>query len=223
MIGPVRREGRVPEEKADAAGGGAPVASAAPGTEQREGGERISEAVARKVRLVVFDVDGVLTDAGVYIGATEEGTPVELKRFDIQDGLGIRFLKGAGIEVALLSGRTSRATALRGAELGIEECIQVAGAHKVPALQELLDRLGIGWDEVAMLGDDVPDLPVLRRVGLPVAVGNATPEIRREVVFTMRREGGRGAVREFARVLLQARGEWNEQVERYCEERSHDR
>jgi 3-deoxy-D-manno-octulosonate 8-phosphate phosphatase (KDO 8-P phosphatase) len=203
-------------------GGSAPAPRAA-AEEERAGHERVPATVARRVRLVVLDVDGVLTDAGVYVGATAEGTPVELKRFDIQDGLGIRFLKAAGIQVALLSGRTSPATSLRGAELGIEECIQVPGANKLPALRELLERLEIDWDEVAMLGDDIPDLPVLRRVGLPAAVGNATPEVRREVTFTTRREGGRGAVREFARVLLEARGEWNHQVERYCAERSHDR
>lgn len=184
------------------------------------GRERIPGVLAGQVRLVVFDVDGVLTDAGVYLGATAEGTPVEMKRFDIQDGLGIKLLREAGIEVALLSGRTSEATRIRSAELGIEECIQVDGAHKLPALRELMERTGVGWEEVAMLADDLPDLPVLRRVGLPAAVGNATTEVRKEVVFTTRRDGGRGAVREFARVLLESRGEWGERVEAYYAARS---
>jgi 3-deoxy-D-manno-octulosonate 8-phosphate phosphatase (KDO 8-P phosphatase) len=186
------------------------------------GRERIPEAQARRIRLVVLDVDGVLTDAGVFVGATADGTPVELKRFNIQDGLGIHLLRDAGIQVAFLSGRPSEATRLRAVELGVAECIQVPGARKMGAMNELLERMGVGWDEVAMVGDDLPDLPVLRKVGLPVAVGNATPEVRKVARFTTRREGGWGAVREFARLLLEARGEWDQTVEAYCAARSED-
>lgn len=211
-----RRGGRRAEDRREAESSNGP--STAPGP----GGARISRDVARRVRLVVLDVDGVLTDAGVYLGVGPDGEAIELKRFDIQDGIGIRFLREAGLEVALLSGRVSEATRIRAAELGIRECIQVHGAHKLPALRGLLAQRGLEWAEVAHVGDDIPDLPVLRKVGLPVAVGNATLEVRRECLFTTRREGGHGAVREFARVLLEARGEWTERVEAYCAARSDD-
>ncbi len=186
------------------------------------GNQRISSELARRIRLVVLDVDGVLTDAGVYLGATGDGTPVELKRFDIQDGLGIHLMRDAGLEVAFLSGRPSEATRLRAEELGVDECIQKDGGMKIPALKDLLARLELDWSQVAMLGDDLPDLPVLRRVGLPAGVGNAVPEVRREVLITTRSSGGNGAVREFARVLLEARGQWDELVEAYCAARSED-
>ncbi len=169
---------------------------------------------------MILDVDGVLTDAGVYMGVDGDGRPLEFKRFDIQDGLGIHLLRDAGIEVALVSGRVSDATTARARELGIRECHQVPGARKLPAVREVMDRLGIDWSQVAMVADDLPDLPVFRKVGLPVAVGNAVPEVRHEATWTTRREGGRGAVREFARALLEARGTWNALVEAYCAARS---
>ena len=178
--------------------------------------------VAERIRFVILDVDGVLTDAGVYLGEDAHGNPVELKRFDIQDGLGLVLLREAGIELALVSGRVSPATTARARELGIEECHQVTGARKLPVVQSMLERKGVAWDEVAMLADDLPDLPVLRRVGLPVAVGNAVAEVRHEAVAATRREGGRGAVREFARSLLRARGEWEARVDAYLAARSGD-
>jgi len=183
---------------------------------------RFPDEAARRVRLVIFDVDGVLTDSGVYIGELPDGSPVELKRFDIQDGLAIKLLIATGMPVALVSGRVSAATALRARELGIEECHQVSGAMKMPVVRNLLARNGVSWDEVAMLADDLPDLPVFRRVGLPVAVGNATPELVRDAIWQTRARGGRGAVREFVRALLIARGEWENVVQGYCDARSDD-
>jgi len=176
--------------------------------------------LARPVKLVVLDVDGVLTDAGVYLGEDSDGSTVELKRFDIQDGLGLRLLRDAGIQVAIVSGRVSPATAARARELGIEECHQDSGAMKLPIVATLLGKFGLDWSEVAMLADDLPDLPVLRRIALPVAVRNAVPEVRAEAKWTTRREGGRGAVREFSRALLVARGEWDGVVNAYCAARS---
>ena len=186
-----------------------------------EGG-RIPVEVARRIRLVVLDVDGVLTDAGVYLGQDGTGATVEFKRFDIQDGLGLRLLQEAGIDVALVSGRVSPATAVRARELGIDACHQVAGAHKLPTVRALCQERGLQWDEVAMVADDLPDIPVLERVGLPVAVGNAVREVRQAALWTTRREGGRGAVREFCRVLLEARGEWRTRVEAYVDARRGD-
>lgn len=178
----------------------------------------LAVAAARRVRLVALDVDGVLTDNGVYIGTTAAGERVELKRFDIIDGLGIGMLRRAGIVVALISGRHSEATALRAAELGIE-CFQARDGRKLPAFRELLERHEISWDEVAFLADDLADLPALRRVGLPVAVANAVAEVRALAHWQTTRPGGSGAVREFAETLLQARGEWAGLVEAYCRSR----
>lgn len=179
-------------------------------------------SAARAVRLVILDVDGVLTDAGVYLGETSGGEAIEFKRFDIQDGLGIRLLRESGIQVALVSGRLSAATTIRARELGIEECHQDAGARKLPLVRDLLRRHQVDWGEVAMLADDLPDLPVFEKVGLPAAVANAVDEIRERATWIGRREGGRGAVREFARALLGARGEWTTAVENYCAARSHE-
>jgi 3-deoxy-D-manno-octulosonate 8-phosphate phosphatase (KDO 8-P phosphatase) len=175
--------------------------------------------LAGRVKLVVFDVDGVMTDSGVYIGATAAGDPVELKRFDIQDGVGMRLLMWSGLHVAIVSGRLSKATELRARELGVE-CFQEADAHKVPAMETLLAQKKVSWEEVAFLGDDIPDLAVLRRVGLPAAVANATPQVRDMAVWESTKRGGHGAVREFCDELLRARGCLDEVVERYVTERS---
>ena len=178
--------------------------------------------LAEKVRLVVLDVDGVLTDSGVYLGALPDGQPLEMKRFDIQDGLGIRFLQWGGIEVAIVSGRVSEATAIRARELDITECHQDGGAQKIRAIQGILDRLGLDWDQVAMLADDLPDLAVLRKVGVPAVVANATPEAREAAVWAGNREGGHGAVREFCEAILRGRGDWSLLVEDYVKARSDD-
>lgn len=178
----------------------------------------IPAEVARRIRLAVFDVDGVLTDAGVYLGETAGGEVVELKRFDIQDGLGLKLLDGAGVKVVLISGRVSPATALRGRELGVE-VYQDSGAQKMGHLTALMEREGLDWTEVAMLADDLPDLAVLRRVGLKAAVSNAQPEVLAVAEWISDARGGRGAAREFCRALLEARGSWEDTVERYVAER----
>jgi 3-deoxy-D-manno-octulosonate 8-phosphate phosphatase (KDO 8-P phosphatase) len=175
--------------------------------------------IARRIRLVMLDVDGVLTDGGIYLGTTDGGERVELKRFDIMDGIGIRFLKEAGIEVAIITGRESGAVRLRAEELGIVECHQDPTAAKLPIARRVLERLGVDWSEAAFVGDDLPDLPVLQRVGLPAAVANAAPEVRAVAKWTLRRSGGSGAVREFAEALLRLRGEWTQRVDAYLEER----
>lgn len=179
----------------------------------------IGEATARRIRLVVLDVDGVLTGGGIYIGATRSGEAVELKRFDVQDGIAVRMLQNAGIHVAIISGRISAATDLRAAELGIDEVYQDANACKAPVLEKLLAEHGLGWDEVALVGDDLADLPLLSRAGLPATVANGVLEVRRVATWQSLKEGGRGAVREFAEALLRARGEWDGLVDAYCRER----
>ncbi len=174
----------------------------------------IPGAVAERIRLVVFDVDGVLTDAGVYIGRTATGESVELKRFDIQDGLGMKLLEEDDIKVVLISGRVSPATAVRAEELGLEYH-QDAGSRKLAILQGILEREGIDWSETAMLADDLPDLAIFRRMGLKCAVANAQPEILEGADWISERRGGHGAVRELARTLLAARGSWDRVLEAY--------
>jgi 3-deoxy-D-manno-octulosonate 8-phosphate phosphatase (KDO 8-P phosphatase) len=180
---------------------------------------RIDAALAGRIRLVVLDVDGVLTDGGIYLGATEAGDRVELKRFEITDGLGIHLIQAAGITVAIVTGRESHAVRLRAEELRIVECHQDASAAKLPIMERLIQRLGLQWDDVAFLADDLADIPVLRRVGLAAAVGNAVPEVRALAQWIGQRRGGEGAAREFAEALLTARGEWSRRVDEYLRER----
>ena len=178
----------------------------------------IDAAKASRVRIVALDVDGVLTDNGIWIGPVA-GERVELKRFDIQDGLGLRLLRTAGIPIIWVSGRQSAATAMRAEELQVDEVLQVPGPAKLEALGELRSRRGLGWEDVAYVGDDLADLPVMRRVGLPIAVANAVPEIRAVADCVTTAPGGHGAVREIVEALLKARGVWPEMLERYFSER----
>ena len=166
---------------------------------ERKRERELGEASARVVRLVIFDVDGVLTDGSIHLGALPGGGAVELKRFDIQDGLGIQLLQRAGIQVALVSGRLSDATSLRARELGVAECHQAADARKIPLVEGILARTRASWEETAMLADDLPDMAVFRRVGLRAAVANAQPEIARLAHWCARNRGGEGAAREFCR------------------------
>jgi 3-deoxy-D-manno-octulosonate 8-phosphate phosphatase (KDO 8-P phosphatase) len=180
----------------------------------------LDQELARRIRLVILDVDGVLTDGGVYVGELPGGEVLELKRFDILDGLGIKLLQWAGVEVAVVSGRISRATEIRARELEILECHQDGGAQKVLIIQKIMEDRGLTWDQVAMVADDLPDLAVLRKVGLPAVVANASQEALDAAVWQAGAEGGRGAVREFCEALLKARGDWEEQVEAYVKARS---
>jgi 3-deoxy-D-manno-octulosonate 8-phosphate phosphatase (KDO 8-P phosphatase) len=179
----------------------------------------IAPEVARRIRIVGLDVDGVLTDGGIYLGSVQE-SPLELKRYDIQDGLGIHLLQRAGLRVAIVTGRVSESVKLRARELEIEDVAQDASARKLPAFMNVLRRHGMTPAEAAFVGDDFPDMAVLRVVGLPVAVANAVPEIRAVCALRLTRPGGAGAVREFAELLLKARGEWKTVCDAYVTERS---
>jgi len=174
----------------------------------------LDPALARRIRLVGLDVDGVLTDGGIYLGDVA-GSPLEFKRYDIQDGLGVYFLREAGLLVAIVTGRVSESVRIRAHELRADDLYQDAQARKLPGLLRILERRGISLEETAFVGDDLPDLAILRLVGLPVAVGNAVPEIRRTARVQLTQQGGRGAVREFAELLLRARGQWDAVSERY--------
>ncbi len=174
----------------------------------------IAPAAAKRVKFVGLDVDGVMTDGGVYLGDAD-GKRVELKRYDIQDGLGIVLLRGAGIKVGIITGRESESVRLRAEELKVDAVAQDSKARKLSALTKMLAELAIDPAEAAFVGDDLPDLAVLRKVGMSVAVANASKEVKEIANVHLTREGGRGAVREFAELLLTARGEWSAAVERY--------
>ena len=178
----------------------------------------IDPALARRIRLVGLDVDGVLTDGGVYVGHTGD-QPVELKRFQIQDGLGLRLLAAAGIRIVLVSGRPSEATTLRARELHVDEVIQDEGARKLPAFERLLERRAIAWADCCFVGDALPDLPLLLRVGLPVAAAHAVPAVRDAAHLITARPGGSGAVREVAEAILRARDAWDALLADYLRQR----
>jgi len=179
----------------------------------------ISPEIAAAIRLVVLDVDGVMTDGGIYYGTSPSGETVELKRFEITDGLGVKFLQRAGVRVAIVTGRRSEIVAIRAGELGIEEVHQDPSAEKLPIVRDILERTNLEWQEVAFLSDDLADIPVLRRVALPVAVDNAVAEVKSIALWCTSRPGGAGAVREFAESLLKARGDWDNVVDAYLAER----
>lgn len=182
----------------------------------------VDPVIARRIRLVGFDVDGVMTDGGVYIGRAGDEN-VELKRFDIQDNVGLKLLRAAGIRVVIVSGRYSPATELRARELSVDEVVQDDAARKLPAFESLLVEHAVSMDEAAFVGDDLPDIPVLRRVALPVAVANAVAEVQAVAGHVTRAPGGHGAVREFCEDLLRARGEWDSAVVEYLSERGERR
>jgi 3-deoxy-D-manno-octulosonate 8-phosphate phosphatase (KDO 8-P phosphatase) len=182
-------------------------------------GQTLDAETARRVKFVAIDVDGVLTDGGIFLGDVD-GRRMEFKKYDIQDGLGILMLRWAGIKVGIVTGRVSESVTLRAAELKVDELVQDEHARKLPAIRKICTRLGIGLDEVAFIGDDLPDVGVLRAVGLPVVVGNATESAVNAATLQLTRHGGAGAVREFCELLLRARGEWDALVERYVTSRS---
>lgn len=195
----------------------------------------LGASLARRIQIVGFDVDGTLTDGGVYLGASEVAAlgnaflrdpaasshaPFELKRYDIQDGLGIWLLRSVGIKVVLVTGRVSHSVAHRGRELDVDAVLQEPNAMKLGLWRKALHDFNLTNAEAAFVGDDLPDLPILREVALPVAVGNSVAEVLRASTLHLTRRGGFGAVREFAEWLLKERGEWDAAVERYVASRS---
>ena len=157
---------------------------------------------ARVLRLAIFDVDGVLTDGALYFDAQGEA----FKAFNILDGHGLKLLQKAGVATAILSGRKSKAVTKRAGELSIEHVIQGAGDDKVPAFERLLKKLRLDAASCSYMGDDLQDLPVMRRCGLAVAVANAVDAVKAEAHYVTLATGGRGAVREFCDLVLRARG-----------------
>ena len=161
------------------------------------------DARAMRIRALVLDVDGVLTDGRVFIFPNGD----EGKMFNVRDGLGIQLMGAGHIPVAFLSGRDSQAVRKRAAELGVEE-VHLGIQDKVAAYEGLLSTFGIKDENVAYVGDDLPDLPLLERCGLSFAVADAAPEVRSIAHVVLRAGGGQGAVREACERILKAQGAW---------------
>jgi 3-deoxy-D-manno-octulosonate 8-phosphate phosphatase (KDO 8-P phosphatase) len=167
-------------------------------------------SAAKNIKLLLLDVDGVLTDGKLYYGNSGE----ELKAFNIQDGLGIKLLQQAGIQVGIITGRVSALLQRRADELGISPVIQ-GREDKLTALRELLQGMNLGLNEIAFMGDDLPDLSVINIVGLGITVANASSTLTTEAAWQTRRSGGDGAVREAAEMILRAQNKFDALVEQF--------
>jgi 3-deoxy-D-manno-octulosonate 8-phosphate phosphatase (KDO 8-P phosphatase) len=166
------------------------------------------------IELLLLDVDGVLTEGGITYSDHE----VELKTFHVRDGSGLKLWQIAGKRCAILSGRTTRIVDVRAAELQIAPVLQGV-ADKLSAFRQLLADTGLRPEQVCFVGDDVPDLPVLRHCGLAIAVADACPEVVLQAHYVTRAAGGRGAVREAIELILACQGQWQKIVQRYRNEK----
>ena len=164
----------------------------------------MTNPAAKRIHLLAFDVDGVLTDGTILLGANGD----ELKAFNVKDGLGLARATRAGLVVAFISGRRSPSVARRAQELGVPHCIQNCN-DKQRALEQLTASLELQRDEVAFVGDDLNDLPAFAASGLRIAVADAAPELKRAADVVTRCKGGHGAAREVVEMILKARRAWN--------------
>ncbi|MBN2437697.1 MAG: HAD-IIIA family hydrolase [Deltaproteobacteria bacterium] len=171
--------------------------------------ERLLKKI-RRIKILILDVDGVLTDGRIVI----DDAGLESKAFDVKDGHGLKILMRYGIDVVLLTGRRSRAIEHRAADLGITEVHQGVW-NKAEAFADILKQRNMRPEEAACVGDDVVDIPLLRRAGFSVAVADAVPEVRRIADYVTRQGGGRGAVREVCELILKAQNRWAEVAARY--------
>ncbi len=171
---------------------------------------------ARHIRLVAFDVDGVLTDGRLYYSETGDA----MKAFDVRDGMGMKLLQDAGIELAIITSRRAPSVLLRAKDLGIRH-VQQGVADKRSGFDALLSELTIAPEEAAFMGDDLVDLPVFRRCGFAVTVAAAPAVLKRHADYVTRAAGGRGAVREFCEMLLHSRGMLAVQTRRYLDPAPH--
>ncbi len=164
----------------------------------------------RRIRLVAFDVDGVLTDGRLYYSETGDA----MKAFDVRDGMGMKLLQDAGIELAIITSRRAPSVLLRAGDLGITH-VQQGVSDKRNAFDTLLASVAIAPEEAAFMGDDLVDLPVFRHCGFAVTVADAPALLKRHADYVTRATGGRGAVREFCEMLLHSRGALSAQIRRY--------
>jgi 3-deoxy-D-manno-octulosonate 8-phosphate phosphatase (KDO 8-P phosphatase) len=170
--------------------------------------------LASRVRLLLMDVDGVLTDGKLYNVPGLDGNMVETKGFDSQDGIALQWMHWKGIKTGLISGRVSPATAERARQTKFAYVYQ-GHIEKIPILEEILADAGLNSEQVAYIGDDLTDVVVMRRVGLAIATGNARLEVKRHAHYVTEGHGGHGAVREVIELILKAQGYWNEILEKY--------
>lgn len=161
------------------------------------------------VKIVILDVDGVLTNGDIILSNEDEG-----KSYNALDGHGIRLLQRHGVRVAIITGRRSRSVERRAAELDIVDLVQEA-KFKLPAYYKLLSRLGLNPEEVVYVGDDLPDIPPMRHSAVGVAVATAHEEVYDRADWVTQKPGGRGAVREVADLILKAQGKWDDVMRRY--------
>lgn len=164
----------------------------------------------KKIRFLVLDVDGVMTDGKVTYGADGE----EFKSFDIKDGQGLKFWSRVGYGAGIITGRASPVVERRAAELDIAH-VAMNAKDKLPVFREMLAGAGVAPGEVAMIGDDMPDIPLLRHAGLGVAVADAVREVKEAAHIVTNKKGGRGAVRELIELILKTQGRWDEVLARY--------
>jgi len=175
---------------------------------------RAREAVARQgppagaVRILFLDVDGTLTDGGITFDRTGD-----LRRFEIRDGIAVEWARDLGVLPVVISGRASAAVECRMRDLGLEHYL--GARDKIAVADRVRAREGASWEECVMVGDDLPDVPLMRRVGWPVAVADARPEVRRAAATVLRSGGGSGAVREVVEMVLRHNGRWDEILKRY--------
>jgi 3-deoxy-D-manno-octulosonate 8-phosphate phosphatase (KDO 8-P phosphatase) len=171
-------------------------------------------ARARKIKLLLMDVDGVLTDGRIYYLPNPHGGFSETKTFYSRDGLALRFAQEAGLKTGIISGRASPVVEFRAKELGLH-FIQEGALDKLAPYEKILKAAGLSHQNVCYMGDDVVDLPVLKRVGLAVGVSDGDSSLRRHVHYWTRHPGGRGAVRETVELILSAQGKWKGIFQRY--------
>ena len=164
----------------------------------------------KNVELILSDVDGVLTDGGLIF----DNQGIEIKRFNVRDGLGIKLWQRAGFKFGILTARTSHIVKLRASELGVD-IVRQGFEDKLSVAQELVADLGLTQEQTCYIGDDLPDLPVMNAVGLAVAVADACQEVRSEAHHVTKLPGGQGAVRETIETITKAKGLWDDVVRKY--------
>jgi 3-deoxy-D-manno-octulosonate 8-phosphate phosphatase (KDO 8-P phosphatase) len=169
---------------------------------------------ALKIKLLLMDVDGVLTNGKLFHFPDAQGNMVETKGFDSQDGIALQWMQWKGLKTGVISGRESLATAERARQVKMTYVYQ-GHIEKIPILEKILAEANLQPDEVAYMGDDLTDLVVMRRVGFAIAVANARAEVKREAHYVTEATGGNGAVREVIEILLEAQGFWSEILEKY--------
>jgi 3-deoxy-D-manno-octulosonate 8-phosphate phosphatase (KDO 8-P phosphatase) len=168
---------------------------------------------AARIQLLLMDVDGTMTDGGVTLLSETEEIALEIKTFDAHDGQGLTLAHTAGLRTGCITGRQSSALARRAKEMNMD-FVYMKQPLKMPAYEEILHKAGVPDSAVAFVGDDLPDLPLLRRAGLAVAVGNAVPEVKRVAHYTTKAVAGHGAIRETVELILKAKGIWESMIDK---------